>query len=99
MLIAREKLRLLLNIPQNSCFWQDNSKYFHLGDGPQGLANLSPRWFQKGYDVSASVHLIYFLAAHFESENGATMPTGFYKLLLVSCNEVARCHLRIQCNM
>ena len=99
MLTVREKLGPLLNIPQNSPSWRDNLEFFHRGDGPQGSVNLSPGWFQKGYDVSASVYSIYFSAAYFKSENGATMPTGFCKLPLASCNGVARCYLRIQCNM
>jgi hypothetical protein len=56
MLTAREKLGPLLNIPQNSRSWRDNSEYFRQGNGPQGSANLSPGWFQQGHDVSASVH-------------------------------------------
>ena len=99
MLTAREKLGSLLNIPRNSPSWRDNSEFFHQGDGPQGSANLSPGWFQKGYDVSASACSIHFSAAYSESENGAAMPTGFCKFPLASCNGVARCHLRIQCNM
>ena len=36
--------------------WRDDVNHFHSeGEGPQGLVNLSPGWFQKGHDVSERI--------------------------------------------
>jgi len=99
MLVAQEKLHPLLEKSlQCGSTWHDDLKNFHLGEGPQGLVNLSPAWFQQGHDVSAPIHGIYLLAAHSELDNNIKMPIGFYKLLFACCIGLARCHLRIQCN-
>ena len=66
MLAAHEKLHPLLEMSLRSgSNWRDEINFFcSEGEGPQGLVNLSPAWFQQGHDVSASVHRIYFSAAH-----------------------------------
>ena len=79
MLVAREKLRLLLEkLLHCSSTWHNDLKNFHPGEGLQGSVNLSPAWFQQGHDVSASSCRIHFLAAHdSKSGNGAKISTGF----------------------
>jgi hypothetical protein len=53
MLAAREKLCPLLRLVQSGSTWRDDMNIFHSeGEGPEGLVNLSPGWFQKGHDVS-----------------------------------------------
>ena len=52
MLAAREKLRPLLKTAQSGNSWRDDLNLYHTGEGPQGLVNLSPAWFQQGHDVS-----------------------------------------------
>lgn len=98
MLTGREKLRPLLGMSQGGSSWRDDPKYFHPRQGPQGSVNLSPAWFQQGHDVSALAHGIYSSAAHSESGNCATTPTGLCKLQVACRIELAGCHLRIQCN-
>jgi hypothetical protein len=81
MLMARETLRPLIKIPQSGSSWRGDERYFHLGEeGPSGLANLSPAWFQQGRDVSASKHRLYFSAAHPKSGNVSGISTGFCEL-------------------
>lgn len=57
--------------------WHSDKKYFRSGEGPQGLVDLSPTWFSRGYDVSALAHEIHFSAAHPKLGNIETMPEGF----------------------
>jgi len=79
MLVAREKLRPLLNGSQSGSTWRDDQKRFH-GEGLKGSVNLSPAWFQQAHDVSALAHRIYFSAAYSKSGNVATIPAGFCEL-------------------
>ena len=99
MLVARENLGLLVEIPKTSKSWRNDAKNFRpRRKGAPGLVNLSPAWFQKGHDVSISAHKPYFSAAHFESGNVAAMPAGFRKLQISRCRGLAKRHLRIKCN-
>jgi hypothetical protein len=99
MLAAREKLRPSLKPSKAGRCWRDDLKLYRSGgEGPQGLVNLSPAWFPQGHDVSALANMIYFLAVHSNSGNGARIPTGFCELQFSSCIGLARCHFGIQCN-
>jgi hypothetical protein len=80
MLMAQEKLHPLLGMSQGGSSWRDDPKHYHSREGPQGSVTLSPAWFHQGHDVSASAHGIYSSAAHSESGNCATIPTGLCKL-------------------
>jgi len=99
MLEARDKLRPLMKTSSTSgSSWRNDSTHFLSGAGPQGTVDLSPAWFQQARDVSASVHELYSLEAHFESENHTRIPTGFCELQKSRCIGLARLHLRIQCS-
>jgi len=75
MLVAREKLHPLLKTSKDSSLWRHDEKNFHPeGQHPQGLVDLSPRWFQQDHDVSILAHELYSLAAHFKSGDVATTP-------------------------
>jgi hypothetical protein len=55
---------------QSGSSWQDEPEIYHSGaQGPWGLVNLSPAWFQQGHDVSVSTCKMFFSAAHSISEN------------------------------
>ena len=81
MLEARQNLLPLFKTsPTSSGSWRYDSMNYRQGAGPQGGVDLSPAWFQQAHDVSASARELYSLAAHFESEIFATIPTGFCEL-------------------
>src|SRR5260221_11901627 len=99
MLVARERLHLLLKTAKGGSSWGDDLGIYHSGaEGPQGLVNLSPVWFQLGHDVSVSMHKMFFLAAYHKSGKDARLPTCLCKLQFGCCIGMARCHLRIKCN-
>ena len=77
MLVARQKLRPLLDSSIRTRCWRDDLNYFHPGEvSLRGSVNFSPAWFQQGRDVSASVRTLQQLAAYSTSENVAEIPAG-----------------------
>jgi hypothetical protein len=52
MLVAQEKLCLLLKMLPSSSSWHDNLSNFHSGEDLNGLVTLLPGWFPQGHDMS-----------------------------------------------
>ena len=53
MLAATEKLHSLLGQHQSGAHWQDDPENFLSGEnGPQGVLNISPTWFQQAHEVT-----------------------------------------------
>jgi hypothetical protein len=94
MLEGYEKLHPLLKILKGGSSWHNNIEYYHTGGAaPLGSVNLSTAWFQQGHSVSASIHELYSLVAHSESENVPKTPKGFYELQHACYIGLARCHI------
>jgi hypothetical protein len=52
MMTAMEKLHSLLGQHQSSAQWCGNPGIFPPGiEGPWGVLNISPAWFQQGHEV------------------------------------------------
>jgi hypothetical protein len=99
MMAATEKLHPLIGNCKGGSSWRDGTGLFPSGtEGPRGLLNLSPAWFQQGHEVScfslSNCHrqldrqLIFNL-------DGATIPSGWLDFQKASCLGMARCHLSI----
>ena len=59
MLVARKKLRSLLDSSIRGRCWRNDLEYFHPGEESlRGSVNFSPAWFQQGHDVSASIRRV-----------------------------------------
>ena len=53
MLAATEKLHSLLGQHQSGARWRDDPEIFLLGEnGPRGVLNISPTWFQQAHEVT-----------------------------------------------
>ena len=94
MLMARQKLRPLLDASIRTRSWRDNPNYFHPGEESlRGSVDFSPAWFQQGRDVSTLVRTLQYLAAYSASENVAEIPAGFCELPIGGRINLASCHL------
>ncbi|KAN0139580.1 hypothetical protein V8E53_002609 [Lactarius tabidus] len=53
MMAAMEKLHPLLHQHQSGAHWHGDPELFPLGtEGPHGVLNISPAWFQQGHKVT-----------------------------------------------
>ena len=94
MLVARQKLRPLLDSSIHGRCWRDNLEYFHLGEESlRGSVNFSPAWFQQGRDVSTSIRRVQYSSSYSTSENVAEIPAGFCELPIGRRINLASCHL------
>ena len=59
MLMARQKLRPLLDSSIHAMCWHNHLDYFHLREECLwGSVNFSPAWFQQGHNVSALIYRV-----------------------------------------